>query len=148
MKVTQVVINEINIPESPKLKAEVRVCIDDELQLTGLRIYHGSNGLFVSYPNDPRYKGEDYKQIFYPVSKVLRYHIEGVVIEQYRRDFGVMEIKSILEELLSKIGVEMDTINLDPLIDYCQLDISGEVSTDKVSSAFSKWLSNQLWFSE
>ena len=37
-----------------KTRAFARVVINEQLQLTGLRIIDGSNGLFVSYPNDPR----------------------------------------------------------------------------------------------
>jgi len=51
--------------------------------LTGLRVYNGTNGLFVSYPNDPRYKGEDYKQLFYPVTKELRDLVETAILKEY-----------------------------------------------------------------
>lgn len=69
-----------------KLKAFARVCLNDSLQLTSLRIYEGTHGLFVSYPNDPNYKGEDYKQLFYPVSKELRDHIEQLVLQEYETE--------------------------------------------------------------
>lgn len=66
-----------------KTKALARVVLNDQLQLTGLRIIEGSNGLFVSYPNDPGYKGEDYRSLFYPITKELREHVESVVLAKF-----------------------------------------------------------------
>jgi stage V sporulation protein G len=66
-----------------KLRAFARVLLNDELQLTGLRIYEGANGLFVAYPNDPSYKGEDYRQLFYPVTRELRDSIENACVEKF-----------------------------------------------------------------
>lgn len=66
-----------------KTRALARVVLNDQLQLTGLRIMDGFMGLFVSYPNDPSYKGEDYRSIFYPITKELREHIETVVLAKY-----------------------------------------------------------------
>lgn len=72
--------------QSGKLKAFARVCLNDALQLTSLRVYEGSNGLFIAYPNDPNYKGQDYKQILYPVSKGVRDMIETTIIEEYNKE--------------------------------------------------------------
>ena len=66
-----------------KTQGFARVVLNDQIQLTGLRIVDGANGLFVAYPNDPSYKGEDYKSIFYPLTKELRDHIESVVLAKY-----------------------------------------------------------------
>jgi len=66
-----------------KTRAMVRVMLCDSLQLTGLRIVEGTQSLFVSYPNDSSYKGEDYRSLFYPVTRELREHIEKVVLEKY-----------------------------------------------------------------
>lgn len=67
-----------------KTRAFARVVIEDQLQLTGLRVVDGANGLFVSYPNDPSYNGDDYRSLFYPVTRELRDHIETEVINKYR----------------------------------------------------------------
>ncbi|NLB64478.1 MAG: stage V sporulation protein K [Fibrobacter sp.] len=66
-----------------KTRAMARVVLNDQLQLTGLRVVDGSNGLFVSYPNDPGYKGEDYRSIYYPITRDLREHIEEVLLQKY-----------------------------------------------------------------
>lgn len=76
---------------SGKLKAFARVTLNDQLQLTSLRVYDGTNGLFVAYPNDTLYKGEDYKQLYYPVSKSFRDHMETKILEEYEHE--MTEIK-------------------------------------------------------
>ena len=68
-----------------KTNAFARITLNDSMQLTGLRIVDGSNGLFVLYPNDPSYKGEDYRSLFYPITRELRDHIEQTVIQQYHK---------------------------------------------------------------
>ena len=75
-----------------KTKALAQVVMNDQLQLTGLRVVDGSNGLFVSYPNDPSYKGDDYRSLFYPVTRELREHIEDVVLEQYAAEIKQKEL--------------------------------------------------------
>ena len=82
LQVTQVVVVILPSPVG-KTRALARVVINDQLQLTGLRIVDGSNGLFVGYPNDPSYKGGDYRSIFYPLSKELREHVEHVVLTEF-----------------------------------------------------------------
>ena len=45
---------------------------------------NGANGFFVSYPNDPFYKGEDYRSIYFPITRECREHIENCVLEKYQ----------------------------------------------------------------
>ena len=82
LKVTSCQVYPLEAPTG-KTIALCRVVLNDELQLTGLRVVDGSNGLFVAYPNDPTYKGDDYRSLFYPITKELREHIEDVVLSQY-----------------------------------------------------------------
>jgi stage V sporulation protein G len=84
LRVTNVSVFLFNGNEG-KLKGVARVVLNDEIQLTGLRIYEGSNGLFVSYPNDPYYKGEEYRQLFYPISKAFRDHIQVEILNSYHQ---------------------------------------------------------------
>mgnify|MGYP003631218815 CR=1 FL=1 len=88
IKITLVQVFPIKESHGGKLKAFARVCLADSLQLTGLRVYEGTHGLFVSYPNDPNYAGEDYKQIFYPVTRELRTHIEETILTEYFREIA------------------------------------------------------------
>lgn len=71
-----------------KTRAFARVVLNDQLQLTGLRVIEGSNGLFVSYPNDPSYNGEDYKSIYYPITRELRDAIEQAVLTKFNEYDG------------------------------------------------------------
>ena len=59
----------------------------DCLAVTQVLVYpfrDGANGLFVSYPLDPFFKGEEYKTICSPISRQLREHIENCVLEKYQ----------------------------------------------------------------
>lgn len=71
-----------------KTKALARVVLSEQLQLTGLRIVDGANGLFVSYPNDPSYKGDDYRSLFYPITRELRESIEEALVRKYHEVLG------------------------------------------------------------
>lgn len=81
--VTGVQVYPIREP-SGKTRAIARVVLGDQLQLTALRVVDGANGLFVAYPNDPGYKGDDYRSLFYPIKKALRDRIEEAVLAKYK----------------------------------------------------------------
>lgn len=66
------------------LKGLAQVVLNDQLVIRGLRIMDGLNGLFVSYPIDPFYKGEDFRSIVNPITRQLREHIENCVLEKYQ----------------------------------------------------------------
>jgi stage V sporulation protein G len=82
LEVTSVQVYRLKEPLG-KTRALARVVLADQMQLTGLRVVDGANGLFVSYPNDPSYKGDDYRSLFYPVTRELREHIESAVLARY-----------------------------------------------------------------
>jgi len=67
-----------------KTRAIARVMLNEQMQLTGIRVVDGANGLFVSYPNDPGYKGEDFRSLYYPVTRELREHVEQCVLEEFQ----------------------------------------------------------------
>jgi stage V sporulation protein G len=73
-----------------KTRAMVRIIFNDCLQMTGIRIVDGAQGLFVAYPNDPGYKGDDYRSLFYPLTRELREHVEEVVLEKYSNEIKAM----------------------------------------------------------
>lgn len=66
-------------------KAMANIVLNDQLVIRGLRVKEGVNGLFVSFPLDPFFKGEDFRSICYPLTRQLREHIEGCVIEKYQQ---------------------------------------------------------------
>ena len=75
-----------------KTRALARIVLNDAFQLTGLRIVDGSNGLFVSYPNDPSYKGDDYRSLFYPLTGELREQVEEAVLAKYNEALAIQKI--------------------------------------------------------
>ena len=66
------------------VKGVASVVLNDQLQIRGLRVMEGENGLFVGYPIDPFYKGEDYRTVVCPITRQLREHIENCVLEKYQ----------------------------------------------------------------
>lgn len=67
-----------------RIKAMAQIVLNDQLVIRGLRVIEGEYGLFVSYPNDPFYKGEDLRSICNPITRQLREHIENCVLEKYQ----------------------------------------------------------------
>lgn len=67
------------------------VVINDQLLIRGLRILDGENGLYVGYPSDPFYKGEDFRNVCSPITRQLREHIENVVLEKYQEEVARKE---------------------------------------------------------
>lgn len=66
-----------------RLKALANIVLNDQIQVRGLRVMDGENGMFVGYPVDPFYKGEDFRNIVFPITAELRQHIEKSVLEKY-----------------------------------------------------------------
>lgn len=69
------------------------IVLNDQLQVRGLRIMDGDNGLYVSYPNDPFYKGEDFRSVCFPITRQLREHIETCVLEKYQASLDPVDWK-------------------------------------------------------
>lgn len=66
------------------IKGLAQVVLNDQFVIRGLRIMEGLNGLFVSYPIDPFYKGDGLRSIVNPITRQLREHIENCVLEKYQ----------------------------------------------------------------
>ena len=80
---------EMFVGSTGKLKAYASVALgvegeDRMIVLNKMKVYDGSQGLFVSFPNDPSHKGEDYRQIYYPVTRELRNEIEFELLSVFR----------------------------------------------------------------
>ena len=84
LAVTQVKVYPFKeTPSMGKLLGMASIVLNDQLQVRGLRIMEGENGLFVGYPNEPFYKGEDFRSVCFPMTRQLREHIENCVLEKY-----------------------------------------------------------------
>ncbi len=71
-----------------KMKGLATVVLNDAFQVRGLRITQGENGLFVQYPVDPFFKGDEYRSICLPITRELREKIENAVLEKYQASIG------------------------------------------------------------
>lgn len=71
-------------PSLGHMKALATVILNDQIQIRGLRVMEGENGMFVGYPIDTFYKGEDYRTVITPITRQLREHIENCVLEKYQ----------------------------------------------------------------
>lgn len=67
-----------------KMKALAVILLNDQIQIRGLRVMDGENGLYVGYPKDPFYKSDDFRSLVLPITRQLREHIENCVLEKYQ----------------------------------------------------------------
>ena len=89
------------------------VVLNDQLTIRGLRIMGGENGLFVGYPADPFYKGEDLRSSVFPITRALREHIENCVLEKYQYETENASVKFEVELThrdLSGAALQMEII--------------------------------------
>ena len=70
------------------IKGLASVVLNDQFMVRGLRVMEGVDGLFVAYPIDPFYKGDDCRSVCTPVTRALRENIEGAVLAKYREATG------------------------------------------------------------
>ena len=80
-------------PSMGKMLAMASIVLNDQLLVRHLRIMDGENGLYVAYPNDPFYKGEDFHAVCFPMKRQLREHIENCVLEKYQASLDPVEWK-------------------------------------------------------
>lgn len=94
LAVTQVQVFPFKeVPNMGHMLGMASIVLNDQFQVRGLRIMEGENGLFVGYPNDPFYKGEDYRSVCFPITRQLREHIENCVLEKYRATLDPVDWK-------------------------------------------------------
>lgn len=87
------------------------VVLNDGLAIRGLRIMDGMNGLFVAYPNDPFYRGDDFRSLVVPIRRDVRDTIENAVLTAYQQTLEAkeqkMEVKyNSVEDLMAKNNLE------------------------------------------
>lgn len=75
-------------PSLGHIKGMAQIVLNDQFIVRGLRIMDGENGLFVGYPADPFYKGEEFRSQCFPMTRQLREHIEDCVLEKYQQAIG------------------------------------------------------------
>lgn len=83
IKVSRVLLKTYS--DCGRLKAMVKVELNNLFCLNGLHVVESDLGLYVRYPENPFYQYEDYQALFYPIDAELRRHIEDSVLEEYHK---------------------------------------------------------------
>lgn len=119
------------------------IVLNDQFQVRGLRIMDGETGLYVGYPNDPFYKGEDFRSVCCPITRQLREHIENCVLEKYRASLDPVEWKvrfRLDKDTLETIVTETDRnsaidtaranlkIRFGSIVENAEVELAEEVS--------------------
>jgi stage V sporulation protein G len=100
-----------------KLKAFARVLLNDELQLTGLKLYEGSKGLFLSYPSDPGCNGTT-KNFIMPNSESFGKALQDAVISKYEEQVKINF--TIWQEEMNRIAnTRPNAPMFEVYCDYC-----------------------------
>ena len=136
LKVTACQIYLVKEPMG-KTRASARVTLSEEIHLTAIRVVTGANGLFVSYPNDPGYKGEDYKSLFYPLTRALREHIEQVVLLAYHTALSNQSPTAVIQAFINK-GAKIskaERASVDILAKYGSLEDAAISVTKELADA-------------
>lgn len=82
--VTHVTIYACNDNNIGKIKSLADVTLNDAIKVRGIRVMDGTNGLFIGFPNDPFYKGEDFRSLVSPITRECREEIEEAVLNAYQ----------------------------------------------------------------
>lgn len=94
MKIESLEVTEVQVfpvredPFMGHIKALAEIVLNDQLIIRGLRVMNGENGIYLAFPTDPFYKGDDFRLVCAPVTRQLREHIEGCVLEAYQASIG------------------------------------------------------------
>lgn len=89
IEITNVQIFLFNRTDLGNIKGLATITFEDQFVIKGLRIVDGINGLFVGYPCDPFFKGEEngekqFRNLCFPITRELREHIENKVLTKYQ----------------------------------------------------------------
>lgn len=84
LAVTAVEVYPFKDSRGASFKGFANVVLNDQLLLRGLRINDSINGLWVGFPVDPFFKGEEFRTFIVPMTRQLREHIENCVLEKYQ----------------------------------------------------------------
>ena len=120
-------------PSMGKMLAKASIVLNDQLQVRGLRIMDGENGLFVGYPNDPFYKGEDFRSICFPMTRQLREHIENCVLEKYQAS---------LDPVDWKVRFRLDNDTLETIVKETDRHSANETARAKLATRFGSVVDN------
>ena len=134
LAVTQVKVYPFKeTPSMGKLLAMASIVLNDQLQVRGLRIMEGENGLFVGYPNEPFYKGEDFRSVCFPMTRQLREHIENCVLEKYQASLDPVEWK---------VRFRLDNDAIETVVKETDRNSASDAARAKLATRFGNALEN------
>lgn len=129
-------------PSMGHLLGLATIVLNDQFQVRGLRIMDGENGLFVGYPNDPFYKGEDFRSVCFPITRQLREHIENCVLEKYHASLDPVDwkvrfrldndaLETVIKETDRRSAIETARTNLKirfgSVVENAEVELAEEV---------------------
>ena len=120
-------------PSMGKMLALASIVLNDQLHIRGLRIMEGENGLFVGYPFDPFFKGEDFRSLCFPMTRQLREHIENCVLEKYQAS---------LDPVDWKVRFRLDNDALETVVKETDRHSAIETARAKLATRFGSALEN------
>lgn len=120
-------------PSMGNLLGVATIVLNDQFQVRGLRIMNGENGLYVSYPNDPFYKGEDFRSVCLPITRQLREHIENCVLEKYQAS---------LDPVNWKVRFRLDNDALETIVKETDRSSAIDTARAKLATRFGNALEN------
>ena len=134
LAVTQVKVYPFKeTPSMGKLLGMASIVLNDQLLVRHLRIMEGENGLFVGFPNDPFYKGEDFRSICFPITRQLREHIENCVLEKYQAS---------LDPVDWKVRFRLDNDAIETVVKETDRHSAIETARAKLATRFGNALEN------
>ena len=134
LAVTQVQVHPFKEgPSMGHMVGMASVILNDQLQVRGLRIMEGVNGLYVAYPNDPFCKGEDFRSVCFPMTRQLREHIENCVLEKYHAS---------LDPVDWKVRFRLDNDALETIVNETARHSAIETARAKLKIRFGNALEN------
>ena len=114
-------------PSMGKMLGMASIVLNDQLLVRHLRIMDGENGLYVAYPNDPFYKGEDFHAVCFPMKRQLREHIENCVLEKYQAS---------LDPVDWKVRFRLDNDTLETIVKETDRHSAIETARAKLATRF------------
>ena len=120
-------------PSMGKMLALASIVLNDQLLVRHLRIMDGENGLYVAYPNDPFYKGEDFHAVCFPMKRQLREHIENCVLEKYQAS---------LDPVDWKVRFRLDNDTLETIVKETDRHSAIETARAKLATRFGSVVDN------
>ena len=120
-------------PSMGKILGMASIVLNDQLLVRHLRIMEGENGLFVGYPNDPFYKGEDFRSVCFPMTRQLREHIENCVLEKYQAS---------LDPVDWKVRFRLDNDTLETIVKETYRHSAIETARAKLATRFGSVVDN------